>query len=498
MFGEVRQTLCVTEYNLDSLGWYQFERLCQTLLKSELGIGVAAWGGRGDHGRDAYCEQPLRFPDRATESVGPFIFQAKFVERANAAGAEFFDRLQAAIRAELRQIDIRRGDGLWDEPAHYVLLTNAPVSADQRRDAADLLHGDLPDSEVTVLGASDFDAMLDASPRVRLAYPQLLGVRDLEALLENTVNADVRTRSMITIGRAQEVAATFVATSAYQRTLTIASNFGFAILTGPPEMGKTTIARMIALARHAEGWGYYECRTPDEFLSAYRKDERQVFIADDAFGSTEYRPERASEWAEELAPILRAVDHGHWLLLTSRPAPLTEALKRLRFQDEASEFPDPGKVQVNAADLSIEEKAQMLYRHGKAGTDQAGRDLLRNIAEDLVGHSAFTPLRIANFVRQTLPTLAGAEPEEQFGLAERAVAVEMAEPTRDLWASFGALSADQQRLLISMLDAPDRGAGMSELDQALRRHTAGLPAESAEEIARQIDGHFIQVGPGWD
>jgi len=486
----------MSEYNLDSLGWYQFERLCQTLLKSEVGVGVEAWGGRGDYGRDAYCEEALNFPDRQFESNGPFIFQAKFVERANAAGADYFDNLRSGVRAELRQIDVRRDAELWEEPAQYVLLTNAPVNADQRGEIARILEEDLPDSNATVLGAADFDAMLDASPRIRLSYPQLLGVRDLEGLLDRVVHADLRTRSGLTLQRAQEIAETFVATSAYQRTLTVAGHHGFAILTGPPEMGKSTIARMIGLARHSEGWDYYECRKPEELLSAYDKDERQVFIADDAFGSTEYRPERASEWAEELAEILRAVDSGHWLLLTSRPAPLTEALKRLRFQDEAGRFPDPGQVQVNASHLSIQEKAQMVYRHAKAAADDDGRDLIRRVARELVGHSAFTPLRIANFVRTTLPTLTVAAPDERFELAKTAVAVEMAEPTRDLKASFNALSASQQRLLVSMLDAPDRGASADQLDQAFRRHCVGLPPEPAESIAQDLNGHFLEIEDG--
>jgi hypothetical protein len=51
-------------YNLDSLGWFQFEWLAQVFLKSELGIGVESWGTRGDHGKDAFSNGPLRFPAR--------------------------------------------------------------------------------------------------------------------------------------------------------------------------------------------------------------------------------------------------------------------------------------------------------------------------------------------------------------------------------------------------------------------------------------------------
>ena len=49
-------------YHLDELGWFEFEQLVQTLLKVRLGLGVEAWGGRGDWGRDVYFEGELKYP----------------------------------------------------------------------------------------------------------------------------------------------------------------------------------------------------------------------------------------------------------------------------------------------------------------------------------------------------------------------------------------------------------------------------------------------------
>ena len=40
-------------------------------------------------------------------------------------------------------------------------------------------------------------------------------------------------------------------------------------------------------------------------------DRPQVFIADDAFGSTEYQPDAAERWAVDLDRILRALDANH-------------------------------------------------------------------------------------------------------------------------------------------------------------------------------------------
>ena len=105
------------DYNLDSLGWYQFERLCQALLKIRLGSNLEAWGGNRDIGRDAYSEIALRYPDPETLSDGPFVFQAKFVSNANAAGARPRAALVSAVRAECRRIVERHRT----HPKWYVL-----------------------------------------------------------------------------------------------------------------------------------------------------------------------------------------------------------------------------------------------------------------------------------------------------------------------------------------------------------------------------------------
>lgn len=74
-------------YDLNKLGWFQFEKLTQASLKIDLGLAVEAWGESTDLGRDAYTQGALQFPDKAKLCDGPFVFQAKFVAGANAAGA---------------------------------------------------------------------------------------------------------------------------------------------------------------------------------------------------------------------------------------------------------------------------------------------------------------------------------------------------------------------------------------------------------------------------
>src|SRR5271156_5276173 len=171
-------------YRLDDLGWYQFEWLAQALLKDHLGIGVESWGGRGDHGRDAWCMQALHFPAKRRKTKGPFTFQVKFIENANAAGAKPFPRLLAAVRAEQAKILLRASQGkAYPRCKQYVLLTNCVLTAEEREVLSVEMSGAIRGVTTHSLGGNDFCDLLDSNPSLRRSFPQLLSLRDLDTLL---------------------------------------------------------------------------------------------------------------------------------------------------------------------------------------------------------------------------------------------------------------------------------------------------------------------------
>lgn len=149
----------------------------------------------------------------------------------------------------------------------------------------------------------------------------------------------------------------------------------------------------------------------------------QVFIADDAFGSTEYRPDAAERWAREMERILRVLDDRHWLIWTSHPAPLCSG----------------GGAEIAA-------------------------------------HSHFTPERIRRLV-------AGAKAlPGSLGLA-RILGNELTNTTEAMATSFGALRAEHRDLVVSMLDTPPGPVTERDLASALRRHHDGaLPHPPAELV----------------
>jgi hypothetical protein len=316
-------------YKLDDLGAYQFEELVQSLLKAQVGFSVESWGRRSDFGRDAYTPNALHFPDKNIETPGPFIFQVKFVEDANASGAKPTGALLGSVSKEITRIRERKSDPRWIEPSHFTFLTNSPIGATLREEVREKFKSILPDSSIITCDGNDVCGLLDQFPCICRSFPQLLSIRDLDLLIKDALTRASATRSLAAIDRARELVPVFAPTSSYERAWTVLVEHHFAVLEGPPEVGKSAIAWMIGLSQVGDGWEAVFCQEPKEFFEMYVPSRRQVFIADDAFGHTEYDPTRASKWEPEIELVLHCLDPEHWLIWTSRRHILERAISRM-------------------------------------------------------------------------------------------------------------------------------------------------------------------------
>ena len=459
------------DYAFHRLGFLQFEQLCGLLLELEGGVSAGAWAGEADRCRSVLSGTPLA--PRLTGSImpAPVLLQCAWIR-----SGDWTDLLDA-----VRVLVARRPED-FSAAASFVLLTNLDVPAWLERAVARLVGpGEV---RVGVLGAGELGAQVDGRVELRRAMPSLLGLRDLDPLIE----PEAAGRSSLDRDAAQELATVFVPTKAYRRALQVLAHHRFAVLTGPPEMGKTAIAQMIGLAQMTAGWEAHECVRPDDVWRAFDAERTQLFIADDAFGSTEYRPDAADRWAREMERILRALDDRHWLIWTSRPAPLRTGLSRLHRERGAERFPAPGEVLVDAGQLDPAEKTLIVFRHAKAADlPDATRAAIRAMGPEIVAHRHFTPERIRRLVAGVKMLSPGS-----VDLA-RIVGSELANSTEAMATSFAALSVEHRDLLVSMLDTPPGPVTERDLTHALRRHHAGaLPHPPAELVDRLAD-HFLRV-----
>jgi hypothetical protein len=414
---------------LEELGWLQFERLCELVLEADAGVDPTRWEGSADDARQLVCEDELELNGRALEP--PVLIRCLWSRGAEAA----------PLPSRYRSV---------------VTFANRPLGGD------------------VVYGEQELFEAIRRLPALRMKLPSILSLDvappDPGALGHSTIDIDA-TRALAKV---------FVPTPAWQRAVAILRSHHFLVLTGPPEMGKTAIARMLGLALLTEGWEVHECTRPDQVERRFDPSRPQLFIADDAFGSTEYRPDSAERWAANLDRILKATDEHHWLVWTSRPAPLRAALRRLHRERGAERFPQPAAVQVDAAALGPEEKTLILFRHARAADlPEDKRAFIRRRGAEIVEHPHFTPERIRRFIARGAP--------------EDGLERELSEPTAAMAASYRALDPEHRELLLAMLDSPPGPVAERDLAAALRRHvTTGCPKAPADLVDRLAD-HFLRV-----
>ena len=219
--------------------------------------------------------------------------------------------------------------------------------------------------------------------------------------------------------------------------------------------------------------------------SARAGSRAQVFIADDAFGSTEYRADAAERWARAMERLLRSLDERHWLIWTSRPAPLRAALRRLHRERGAERFPAPARVLVDAGDLDVVEKTLILFRHAKAAPlPSKVRSWVRHAGPDIVANQHFTPERIHRLIAR----LSRGETDVML-----AVQAELTRATEAMAACSETLAPEHRDLLVALLDTPPGPVAERELVAAIRRHHEGLLSRPPAELVDRLTDHFLRV-----
>src|SRR5262249_34783519 len=128
-----------------------------------------------------------------------------------------------------------------------ITFVNADLEDDEVQMQLGLLY---PGVKHAAFGEAELLDAIGRHAALRLDLPSALSVGDTRARLD----ADALQRSTLDLDAALELAPVFVPTDAYTRALGTLRKHAFLVLTGPPEMGKTAIARMLGLALLSDGW----------------------------------------------------------------------------------------------------------------------------------------------------------------------------------------------------------------------------------------------------
>jgi hypothetical protein len=365
-------------YNLHSLGWYNFQQLCHTVLTEILGQTVEMFLDSNDAGKDGGFSG-IWNPNGLEDFAGKFVFQCKFTasqERKMRPSDLKDEVIKARNLVNAGRCDV------------YILISNYGISGAARDKIAQLFL-DIGVRQVAVFGSTWLDTKIRENKNLRIKVPRLYGLGDLSQILDERAYAQARH----VLESLKPELAKVVITSAYKRALKALQTHNFVLLIGEPAAGKTTIALLLAMAA-LDQWDILTLKVKDADGLVERWNPKepsgQFFWIDDVFGPTQYESPLAQSWNRNILEINAIIGNGNKIVLTSRDYVFNEARQALK----GGHLPllNEMHVVIDVRDLSVTEKKQILYNHLKLGKQPLEfKTSLKPFLEQIASNNQFIP-----------------------------------------------------------------------------------------------------------
>jgi hypothetical protein len=255
-----------------------------------------------------------------------------------------------------------------DGRAHdYVLMTNATVTAPEAKRIEDALRADGVVSP-TILGRDWITKKIHENAKIRATVPRLYGLGDLSWIIDERAIAQAL-EVLSSLGNDMRC---YVRTKAHLKAVDALLKYGFVLLIGEPAAGKSTIAANLALtAIDIDGCDVIRVTGPQDIVGHWNpREKNRFFWVDDAFGTTQYRPDSADAWNKVLPTMSAALRCGNRFVLTSRDYIWRQAQAHIKTQTFTPLL--EGRVVIYAEDLTSEERERILYNHVKFGDQPTG------------------------------------------------------------------------------------------------------------------------------
>ncbi|WP_053738092.1 restriction endonuclease [Nocardia sp. NRRL S-836] len=366
-------------FDLRRLTDHDFELVCGDLLSDVLGLPLEVFPAGRDGGVD------LRH-----DAV---VVQCKHWVHSRPSAL-----IRHLVKVELpkvRALGVKR----------YAIATSASLTVADKDRLVEAFHPFLRGTG-DVFGAEQLVALLAARPEVVRRHFRLW--LSSTAVLRTLLSQEIVRRSAWLAADLAETAKTFVPHAGFESARETLAATSVCVITGIPGIGKTTIAKMLALWLADDGYEIVEIsQDAAEIAELWDASARQVFVYDDFLGSTTLESLGKNE-DHRLLKAMRQISTapGKALVMTTRGYVLEQARQRHRVLGEADL--DPMTSVVELSDLTPEIRAHILYNHVHNSTlpvEEKRRFADPDLWRPIVRHPNFNPRLVER-------TLALSEPGE--------------------------------------------------------------------------------------
>ncbi len=463
-------------FSFDALSPADFEDLSRDLLGRELGVRFEAFGPGRDGGVDG----------RHSAAGDTTILQAKHYRLSD------FDALARTMQKERASIDAL-------EPSRYLLTTSRPLTPPNKDRLATIIGPSL-EGTCDIFGNDDINGLLRKYPDVQKSHVKLW--LSGAGVLERVLHAATHNFTMLTRDDIKAKLNVYAENPSFKAGRDILESIHVLIVSGPPGVGKTTLAEMLSYAYLAEDWELVAIRSLDDAFAHIDDTKRQIFFFDDFLGRIALDARALSNQDSDLARFIGRVRRtsNARFILTTRAYIYEEA--RLQSEALSTRALDVASYVLDVGIYTRRIRARILYNHLiVAGVTAAHIQALveQSTIKKIVDHVHYNP--------RIVQTLTNPERVEEIAPADYPAAfIAALDDPLSVWdKAFRTHIASRCRhFLLAMYVSAEHGAEIEDLEevynplhQALcRRFSLSSGPKDFEESVRTLEGSFITISNG--
>ncbi|WP_394647837.1 restriction endonuclease [uncultured Sphingomonas sp.] len=460
-------------YSFETLSPADFEDLVRDLIGCELGVRFEAFGPGPDGGIDG----------RHATGDETVILQAKHYRLSDMAA------LARVMKKERDAIDRL-------EPDRYILATSRPLTPDNKAVLAEIVGPSLTSSD-DIFGCEDLNGLVRKNPDIERSHVKLW--LSGAGALDRVLNAASHNFTTITRQEIEAKLKVYAENPSFKSGRDILESQRVLIISGPPGVGKTTLAEMLCYAYIAEEWELIAIRNLEEGFARIDDSKRQVFFFDDFLGRIALDERALSTQDSDLARFIGRVRRtpSARFILTTR-AYIYEQARLL------SEALSDTKLNVSRYVLDVgiytrRIRARILYNHlVVAGVPEAHIAALieQKAIKKIVDHKHYNP-RIIQFMTEA-DRIADTDPASY----PKAFLDTLKDPDLIWDKAFRThIARRSQHLLIALFLMTEYGSEIEDLEEVFAGiHSVlctkfGVPYDPKdfEGALRTVEGSFVVI-----